>query len=303
MLQTIGLAALNLLVIAGLAPLAEGVVRRVRAIVHSRKGPPLVQPYYDLAKLLAKEDLTPTGAAAIWRLAPALCLGAVLMSGLLIPLGPPAPLASAGDVIVFIYFVALAAVAVMLGAFASGNPYAYVGASREMMMMLSVEPVMAIALVTAAVKAHSLTFPAIIAHQATAGPSVSMAVAGVAFLLALPAQLGKLPFDIAEADQEIMEGPFIERSGPGLALFKLASYAKVIIFTSVLVQVFVPLPRFALWPANLGLNLAAVAVLVLIIGLVNAVNPRLRIDQSMSYFSRIVVFVAVAALVFASIGA
>jgi len=301
MAQTIGFAALNLVIIAGLAPLAEGVVRRVRAIVHSRKGPPLIQPYYDLAKLLAKEDLAPT-SSLVWQLAPALCLGALLVAALLIPLGPPAPLAWAGDVIAFLYFVALAAVAVMLGAFASGNPYAYVGASREMMMMFSVEPVMAIALITAAVKAHSLTFSGIIAHQAAAGPSVSMVVAGVAFLLALQAQVGKLPFDIAEAEQEIMEGPFIERSGPGLALFKLASYAKVLIFSSVLVQVFVPLPRFSLWAINLALNLAGVTILVLLIGLVNAVNPRLRIDQSMAYFSRVVIFVAFGSLIFAAIG-
>jgi len=302
MAQTISFAALNLAIIAGLAPLAEGVMRRVRAIVHSRKGPPLAQPYYDLAKLLIKEELAPT-SGIVWRLAPAVCLGAILMAALLIPLGPPAPFASAGDIIAFIYFVALAAVAVMLGAFASGNPYAYIGASREMMMMFSVEPVMVIALVTAAVKAQSLTFSGIVAHQAAAGPSVSTVVAGVAFLLALQAQVGKLPFDIAEAEQEIMEGPFIERSGPGLALFKFASYAKVLIFSSILVQVFVPLPRFHLWPADLVLNLAGVTVLVLVIGLVNAVNPRLRIDQSMAYFSRIVVFVALAALVFASIGA
>jgi formate hydrogenlyase subunit 4 len=301
MVQTIGFAALNLVIIAGLAPLAEGVVRRVRAIVHSRKGPPLIQPYYDLAKLLAKEDLAPT-SGLVWQLAPAACLGALLVAALLIPLGPPAPLAWAGDVIAFLYFVALAAVAVMLGAFASGNPYAYIGASREMMMMFSVEPVMAIALITAAVKAHSLTFSGMIAHQAAAGPSVSMVVAGLAFLLALQAQVGKLPFDIAEAEQEIMEGPFIERSGPGLALFKLASYAKVLVFSSVLVQVFVPLPRFSLWPVNLALNLAAVTVLVLIIGLVNAVNPRLRIDQSMAYFSRVVIFVAFGSLIFAAIG-
>jgi len=57
------------------------------------------------------------------------------------------------------------------------------------------------------------------------------------------------------------------------------------------------------WPADLAVNLAKVGVLVLLVGLVNAVNPRLRIDQSMAYFSRIVVFVAFAALVFASIGA
>ncbi len=277
-------------------------MRRLRAIVHSRKGPPLIQPYLDLLKLLAKEDLIPQ-AGILWQLGPPLCLGAVLMAALLTPLGPPPPLAFAGDAIVFLYFIALAGVAIMLGAVACGNPYAYVGASREMMMIFSVEPVMAIAVVTAAVKAGSLSFPDMVASYAAAGPSVSMVVAGVAFLLALQAQVGKLPFDIAEAEQEIMEGPFIERSGPGLALFKLAAYAKLLIFGSILVQVFVPLPRFGFWIANLAVNLVGVGVLVLVVGLVNAVNPRLRIDQSMSYFSRIVVFVAVAGLVFASIGA
>ena len=246
MAQVIGLAVLNLALVVGLAPLAEGVIRRIRAIVHSRKGPPLIQPYRDLLKLLAKEDLIPE-SSVLWQLGPTLCLGAVLMAALLTPLGPPPPLAFAGDAIVFLYFIALAGVAIMLGAFASGNPYAYVGASREMMMIFSVEPVMAIAVVTAAVKAGSLSFPDMVASYAAAGPSVSMVVAGIAFLLALQAQVGKLPFDIAEADQEIMEGPFIERSGPGLALFKLASYAKLIIFGSILVQVFIPLPRFDAW--------------------------------------------------------
>lgn len=302
MAQTVGLIVLNLALVVGLAPLAEGVMRRLRAIVHSRKGPPLIQPYLDLAKLFAKEDLAPTDSL-VWRLAPAACLGATLVAALFIPLGPPPPLAFAGDVIAFIYFVALAGVAVMLGAFASGNPYAYVGASREMMMLFSVEPVVAIALVTAAVKAGSLRFPDMIASYSAAGPSVSMVVAGIAFLLALQAQLGKLPFDIAEAEQEIMEGPFIERSGPGLAIFKLASYARVIIFGSLLVHVFAPWPRFDIWALDLAVGLAKVGVLVLVVGLVNAVNPRLRIDQSMAYFSRVVVFVAIAALVFASIGA
>ncbi len=301
MAQIIGLAVLNLVLVVGLAPLAEGIMRRIRAVVHSRKGPPLIQPYLDILKLLAKEDLVPEGGV-LWQVGPPLCLGAVLLAALLTPLGTPPPLAFAGDAIVFIYFIALAGVAIMLGAFASGNPYAYVGASREMMMIFSVEPVAVIALVTAAVKAQSFSFPQMISSYAAAGPSVSMVVAAIAFLLALQAQVGKLPFDIAEAEQEIMEGPFIERSGPGLALFKLASYAKLIIFGSILVQVFLPW-HFGMWAADLALNLVGVAVLVVIVGFVNAVNPRLRIDQSMSYFSRIVVFVAIAGLVFASIGA
>jgi len=302
MLETIGLSALNLALVVALAPLAEGIVRRLRAIVHSRQGPPLTQPYLDLAKLLIKEDLNP-GSGLIWRLAPAVCLGAVLTAALLAPIGPRPPLGFAGDLFAFIYLAALGGVAIILAAFASGSSYACVGASREMMMMLSVEPVIAIALVTAAVKSGSMRFEEMATSYAAAGPSVSMVVAGVAFLLALQAHVGKLPFDIAEAEQEIMEGPFVERSGPGLALFKLASYSRVIVFGAVLTQIFVPWPRVGIWPVDLAINLLLVGIVVALVGLVSAVNPRLRIDQSMSFFSRIVVFVAIAGLVFASIGA
>ena len=301
MAQTILQIALSLIILIGLAPLAEGLLRKLKAIVHSRKGPPIIQPYLDLAKLLVKEDLSPTDNW-LWRATPALCLGATMVVALLTPLGGPPALRAAGDIIVFIYFASLAAVAVILGAFASGNPYAYVGGSREMMMMLSVEPVMTIALAVGAIKAHTLTFDGIMSNMQATGASISMAVAGIAFLLALQAQAGKLPFDIAEADQEIMGGPFIERSGPGLALFRWAMHAKMMIFSAVLISVFVPWPYVGNMALSILLTLAKMAVVLTLVGVADVVNPRLRIDQSMAYYARVIVFVSVGALAFAVLG-
>jgi len=292
----------TLVVLIGLAPLAEGLLRKLKAIVHSRKGPPILQPYLDIAKLLVKEDLAPT-RNWVWRIAPSLALGSTMVVALLTPIGSAPAFGFAGDVIVFIYFTSLAAVAIILGAFASGNPYAYVGGSREMMMMLSVEPVMTIALVVGAIKAHSLTFGGIMGSGATSGPSISMAVAGVAFLLALQAQVGKLPFDIPEAEQEIMEGPFIERSGPGFALFRWAMHARLLIFSAVLISVFAPWPHVGNWALSMVLTLAKMGVVLALVGVADVVNPRLRIDQSMAYYARIIVFIAVVALAFAIIGA
>lgn len=290
---------LSLLLLIGLAPLAEGLLRKFKARIHSRQGPPITQPYLDIAKLLVKEDLTPT-QNWVWRMAPALALGSTMVLALFTPLGGPPALGAAGDLIVFVYFASLAAVAIILGAFASGNAYGAVGGSREMMMLLSVEPVMVIALFVAAYKAHAMTFAGVLAnHQ----PSISLAVAGLAFLMALQAQVGKLPFDIAEAEQEIMEGPFIERSGPGLALFKWALHSRLMIFSAVLVTVFVPWPHVA----NVGISVLAtlgkMAVVLFLVGLVDVVNPRVRIDQSMYYYSRVIVWVAAVALLFAIIGA
>ena len=171
-----------------------------------------------------------------------------------------------------------------------------------MMMVLSVEPVMAIALFVAAIRAHTLTFGGLLSSPATTIPSISMVVAGIAFILALQAQSGKLPFDIAEADQEIMEGPFIERSGPGFALFRWAAHARLMILSAVLVSVFVPWPQVGIPGLSVLLTLVKMAVVLTLVGVADVVNPRLRIDQSMGYYARVVVFVSVGALALAIVG-
>jgi formate hydrogenlyase subunit 4 len=276
------------------------VIRKLKAVVHSRKGPPITQPYVDLLKLLGKENLQPN-AGVLFRMAPVLSLGAILVVVALSPIGGKPPLGTAGDMIVWIYMMSMAAVTVMLGAFASGNPFSYVGASREMMMLLSAEPVAIIALVTAGVKAKTLLMGDVIAWQLGNGPTMSLVCAGVAFFLALQANVGRLPFDIAEAESEIVEGPFMEYSGPRLALFKMAFYIRQLIFSLVFVSVFVPWPATGSYPVAAIAALAKTLVVFLVIGLVDSVSPRLRIDQAMTYMSR-VVFVALAALAFAVIG-
>ncbi len=306
MAQTIGLAILNIVVLVGLAPLADGLLRKLRARLHSRQGPPISQPYTDLLKLLGKEDLTPrhivSFAALVWNLAPAVSLGATMAAALFVPLLGSPPLNSSGDVIAFLYLLILAAAAIALGGFASGNAYASVGASREVMMMLTAEPVAAIALAALAIKAKTFAFAGIISQQALA-PSVSGVIAAVAFLLAVQAQSGKLPFDNPEAETEIMEGPFIERSGPGLALFRLACQTKILVLVFVLTAVFIPWPKIGFLPLAGLLNLAKAGVVLVLLEVAHVANPRLRIDQSMVYLSRVVVFVAIAALVFAVLGA
>ena len=90
MAQTIGQIALSLILLVGLAPLAEGLLRKLKATIHSRQGPPVIQPYLDLAKLSVKEDLAPT-TGWVWRMVPALCLGATMVVAMLTPIGGPPP--------------------------------------------------------------------------------------------------------------------------------------------------------------------------------------------------------------------
>ncbi|HET6454620.1 MAG TPA: NADH-quinone oxidoreductase subunit H [Armatimonadota bacterium] len=293
-------ALLNVILVILLAPLFEGIVRKLKAVIHSRKGPPITQPYIDILKLLGKEDLQ-MGGGALFRIAPMISLGAMLLAATLTPMWGKAPLGTSGDIIVWVYIMSLSAVAVMLGAFASGNPFCYTGASREMMMLLSAEPVAVVALLTAGVKAKSLLMGDVIGWQIAHGPSMSMAFAGIAFFLALQANIGKLPFDMVEADQEIADGPFMEFSGPRLALYKLSFYIRQLVFSFILVSIFVPWPGVSFAPLALVAGLVKVLVVFVVIGLIDSVNPRLRIDQSMTYMGR-VLFVSLAALAFAVIG-
>ena len=300
MAVVLALAVANVVLALLLAPLAEGLMRKLKAIVHSRTGPPVTQPYLDLLKLLGKEDLR-AGGGALYGLGPALALGSVLLLATLVPLGGAPPLAFAGDLIVLVYVASTSAVLVILTAFASGSPYAAVGGSREMMMLLAVEPVLAVALVVGAVKAGSLSLGAILEWNGANGPTISMAIAGVALFLALQAQAGKLPFDIPEAEQELMGGTLIEQSGPRLALFRWALWVKQLVLAVLLVQVFVPWPHIGVLPLDIVLTLAKAAIVLVLVGVIDVVNPRLKIEQAMGYYMRVSLS-ALSAVAFAVIG-
>jgi formate hydrogenlyase subunit 4 len=304
----IGVAILNLFLALALSPLLEGCARKLRAFIHSRIGPPIIQPYYDLAKLLGKEDLR-SSANPLARLAPFACLVSVAIAALLVPMGAfnastgtfEPPLGTYGDSILFIYCLALTAVGTIVTGAASENPFAFVGASREMMMHLTVEPVLAVALMAAAINAGSFRMGDMVLWYHAHGPAPSMILAALFLFLAFQAQVGKLPFDIPEAEQEVMGGTFIEQSGPKYALLRWSMMAKQIVFCSVFCQIFIPWPMVGHIAWDVLINLVKVFVLVLIIALIDVVNPRLRIDQSVRYYLCLG-FVSLSAIVLALAG-
>lgn len=302
MAVAIGTGAINILLALVLSPLFEGLIRKIKARIHSRVGPPFVQPYYDLLKLLGKEDLQ-VSRSYLLRLAPMLTLSSLLVAALLVPIGTiKPPLAGTGDALLLVYVIGLAAVATMLASMVSENPYSLVGMAREMMMMLTVEPVMAVSLMVAAVNCRSFMVSDMVAWHSVHGPSLSMILAGLALFLAMQAQAGKLPFDVAEAETELIGGLFIEQSGPKFALFKWALMAKMVIFSAILVEVFMPWPKTLNLPLDVAITVAKMLVVILLIGIIDSVNPRVKINQALSYFF-VVMFVGLAGLAFALVGA
>jgi formate hydrogenlyase subunit 4 len=264
------------------APLLEGIMRRVKAIVHSRKGPPIWQPYRDLVKLLVKEDLV-SESDVFARYAPPMAFAATLAAAFFVPFGVSGPAQGMGDLFPFIYLITLSSACVMIGGLAHGSPFTHLGSSREMMMVLTVEVAVITALMVVGISSHTLLLSGMIGAPFRFSTLLALFV----YFFGMQALLGKLPFDIPEADQEIMEGPFLEYSGPSLALFKWTFHMRLLIFGSLVFNVFIGLPHLRGWlgsAVNFGISFVAVIVVSLFVALVDATNPRLKIGQSLRFF-------------------
>jgi len=166
--------------------------------------------------------------------------------------------------------------------------------------MMALDPLMAMGIIMSAVHADSLKLDAVFGGSVYSGLwSGILIVCVLAF--ALQAFVGRVPFDVTEAETEIMEGPLIEYSGPKLALFKYAWMAKMFVYTALFIALFVPPISTGLYVADVLVFLLMQAVLMLIVTLVAATHARYRIDQVIRYY--LVLFVlGLLALTMAVIG-
>ncbi len=262
--------------------------RKVTAWVQFRKGPPLLQPYYDFLKLLfVKETILPAkGSAAVFLLAPVFSLFGAIMAGSII-LMPALNITTGftGDIIVIFYLLNIPSLSYIIGALASGNPLASVGASREIKLILSYELTFILVIAAIILKADMhIRLNDIIAAQSGNAfiGSISGVILFIVSLFCIQAKLGLVPFDIAEAETEINHGSFIEYSGTPYALIVLTKYIMLFI-----------LPAFLGVLLLGGLNFSGIGILysllkilgvVLLITLIRNTNPRVRIKQAMRFF-------------------
>lgn len=292
----------NVVIVLLIAPFFEGVLRKVTARLQSRQGPPLRQAYFDLLKLLGKEDIESGETPLMQRFAVYLSLATVLTVACLIPMGFPSPMNGVGDAILLIYLLTLAGVCTLLAGLAAGSTYSLLGVSREMMAMIALEPLFAVAIVIGAVKTGSFRLDTVLNGSVYgAGFSLSGLIMLAVMLLSFQAFVQRVPFDIAEAETEIMGGALMEYSGPKLALFKYAQMAKLVIYSALFVTLFVPWGSELPFPVGWLLFWAKVFALVLLVTLVAATHARYRIDQALRYFGGLLL-VALLALVLASYG-
>ncbi len=275
--------------------------RKVTARIHWRVGPPWFQPYADFLKLLLKETIIPEGSSKLlFLLGPLLGLVAMsIFAVMLFSMNFYPTSTFVGVLIVIIYLLALPPIGIIIGGSASKNPLASVGVSREMTQYFAYELPFLFSVAVIILKAGgSIRFGDIILVQQSQGPflySVSGVIAAIVFLLSTQAKLSFVPFDIPEAEQEIMAGPYIEYSGVALAMYKLTRAMMFFLLPLFLISLL--WGGFANWWAILKFLL----IVVLII-LIKNTNPRLRIDQALKFFWTGISILAIIGLVLAFYG-
>jgi formate hydrogenlyase subunit 4 len=283
--------ASTLLQAAGLlavAPLLRGVIKKMKARMQTRQGPPLLQGYYDLAKLLRKETVRSETASWVYALGPRLYFASAVAATTLVPvLIAAAPLEGAGGILGLVGILALGRFALAAAALDTGSPFGGMGSSREMTIAALAEPALMLGLFTTALAAGSLDLGAVVRSSLAPGaffrPSDILALSGL--FIVLIAETGRIPVDNPATHLEltmIHEAMVLEYAGADLALVEWASALKELLYITLLIDLFVPF-GIATTIAAAPLALAAVAwaskvfVFGVVITLVETTNAKLRL--------------------------
>jgi formate hydrogenlyase subunit 4 len=269
----------HVLVLFGLPPLLLGVVGRVKALAAGRTGPPLLQPYRDVLRLLRKGAVYSRTTTWIFWVAPMVMLTSTALAGSLLPLASSAaPLAFDGDLVLFAYLLGLGRFLTMCAALDTGSSFEGMGASRDAAFSALTEPAIFLALVTLVVGTHQLSLTGIFGALATtSGANPALWLVAAAFAAVLLAENARIPVDDPATHLEltmIHEVMVLDHSGPDLALIEYAGAMKLFVTSVLLVGVVAP--------AALGHPVfvtAGVLVVAVVIGMVESTMARLRLPR------------------------
>lgn len=271
--------------------------RRVLAWIQDRTGPNrvgplgLLQPLADVIKMLTKEDVCPAGADRwLFYLAPAMAAIPAILTFAVIPFGPPLtlfgrsiPLQVVDLNIGLLFFLALSSIAVYgvaLGGWASNSKYALLGSIRGLAQLISYELSMALSLVPVVMLAHSFRLGDIVAAQASVPFIVYQPLAFLIFLISIAAECKRVPFDLPEAESELIAGFHTEYSGMRFGLFFVGEYINILVLGGLAATFFLGGWHGPWLPPAVWFALKVLAFAFLFIWM-RGTLPRLRYDQLM----------------------
>lgn len=278
-------AIVNVVLPLALAPLLPGVIHRTKALVAGRKGPPLLQLYYDLWKLLHKGAVYSRTTSWLFRAGPMIALAAVATAALMVPQGgQAAPCAFEGDLILLAYLLGLARFVTVLAALDTGSAFEGMAASREVTFAALAEPAFLLALAALARLTGTACLSTILG--ALTGPAWSdapaeLALVAAAILIVFLTENARLPVDDPNTHLEltmIHEGMALDHGGVDLAFIFYGSALKMWVLGAVLVQTLLPAGGGGN-AAGLALSLGGMLALAVVVGVVESVMARLRMSN------------------------
>ncbi|PYR82356.1 MAG: formate hydrogenlyase [Acidobacteria bacterium] len=258
--RAFGFALLQAAGLLAVAPLLKTTIKKMKARLQNRQGPPLMQGYYDLAKLLRKEPVRSDVASWVFVAGPRVYFAAAVSATTLVPvLIDAAPLEMAGGILLLVGTLALGRFMLATAALDTGSAFGGMGASRDMTIAALAEPALMLGLFTSALAAGSLNLGSLVRTTLQGGvtfhPSDFLAFAGL-FIIVI-AETGRIPVDNPATHLEltmIHEAMILEYAGPDLALVEWASAVKELLYLTLLVDLFVP--------AGIATSLAPLAIVV-----------------------------------------
>jgi len=270
--------------IFGLA--AEFIDRKIYARLQNRVGPPWFQTFADFIKLLGKEDIIPCAAnPRMFNWAPLFALTSAVTVILYIPFWKTEPFFSFnGDIIMILYLLTIPTLAFFIGGWYSTSLFARLGSVRAVTQLFAYEVPLFMSILSAALLANSWSLKEVAFFYAQRPLYCLFNLTGFAVsLVALLGKLEKVPFDIPEAETEIVAGAFTEYSGRRLAILRLAIDIEMVAGSSLLAAVFFPF-GLALGPV-LGfiVFMAEVIIIIALLSLLRTIVARLRIDQMIDF--------------------
>ena len=283
----------------------KGIDRKLAAHMQARVGPPIRQPFWDVIKLFSKENIVPEQAIGwLFNLAPVIALASSITIMLYLPIGSFGPILSTeGDLILILYLLMIPSLAMVLGGFASSSPYATVGAQREMVLMMSYEFPLAIAIISIVWRLNEanvqnpFSLYSIVSHPIWNNVGIlgmiGLLLLLITLLIVTPGELSKIPFDVPEAETEIAGGLLVEYSGRNLGMFYLADAVKTIAIATIIVTLFFPynlspilnLSGYVAYITDFLFYLLKVFLVILFsVTLIRVGVARLKIDQVVSTY-------------------
>ncbi|MFL5434478.1 MAG: respiratory chain complex I subunit 1 family protein [Myxococcales bacterium] len=277
-MQTLVLDLAHLAAFLLLPPLLLGVINKTKAAFAGRKGPPVLQSYYDLAKLWRKGSVFSVTTTWVFKAGPVVGVATALFAALLVPVAGHAPLSFEGDAILFAYLFALGRFFTIAAALDTGSAFEGMGGAREATFSSLAEPALFFGLLVLGRLSRSLSLAAMLAGNWPPRATAALLLVVAAVFIVLLAENSRIPFDDPNTHLEltmIHEVMVLDHSGPDLALILYGASLKLFLFGALFVRLVLGFSVQGL--AGLGVFLAGVVGFAALIGVVESIMARLRL--------------------------